>query len=342
MKKLLLRVDVNVPMLGGKIADSVRILSHIPTIKHYLRKNYQIFLLSHFGGPVAHFDPIHKFLEKTLKTKIAFVKGKIPSSSKNFKEKIILFDNLRLNAGEKKNDSGFVKKLAKFGDIFVNDAFAASHRKHASIIGLPKLLPSGLGPVFKKETKELSMAFAPKHPFLLVVAGNKFETKEPILSKFLPRADFIFIGGALANTFLKARGEDVGKSKTENIKIPKKLLWNKKIVLPVDFEIKNRFIYDSGPATAKILEDLAKKSKFILWNGTLGLCEKGFNFGTKSFIESLGKSKAYKIAGGGDTISAINKFSLQKNLNFISTGGGAMLEFLATGTLPGIDAIKKK
>lgn len=340
-KRILLRVDFNVPMKNGKIADDFRILSHISTIKNLLQKNYQVFLLSHFGGPIAHFGHIHKYLEKKLNQKIRFVKGKIPKPQ-NFKENIILFDNLRLNPGEKKNDPVFVKRLASLGDVFVNDAFSASHREHASIVGLPKFLPSSLGLLFKKELKELNKAFRPKHPFLLVVAGNKFETKEPLISKFLNKADYIFIGGALANTFLRARGKNIGKSFAEKVKIPKKILWNKKIILPIDFTIKNGIIYDSGPATEKILEDLAKKSKFILWNGTLGLCEKGFNFGTKSFIESLSKSKAYKIAGGGDTVTAIHKFGLQKNFNFIFTGGGAMLEFLATGTLPGIEALKKK
>ncbi|MEK7503028.1 MAG: phosphoglycerate kinase [Patescibacteria group bacterium] len=326
-KKLLLRVDFNIPMKNGKIADNFRILSHIPTIKYFLEKNYKIILLSHQeqNGKVLSFGHIRKFLEKKIEMK-----------------NVVLLDNLRLNPGEKKNDLAFARKLASLGDIFINDAFSVSHRRHASIVSLPKLLPSSLGPLFKKEIKELSRAFVPRHPFLLVVAGNKFETKEPILNKFLNKADYIFIGGALANTFLKARGNDVGKSKTENVKIPKNILWNKKIILPVDFNIKNGVIYDSGPATAEILRDLARKSGFILWNGTLGICEKGFDFGTKSFIEALGKSKAYKIAGGGDTISAIHKFGLQKNFNFISTGGGAMLEFLATGTLPGIDAIKKK
>src|SRR3989344_2711549 len=327
MKKVLLRVDFNVSMKNGKIADPFRILSHIPTIKYYLKKNYQVVLISHLeqNGKIPYFGLVRKFLEKKLG-----------------KGNYTLLENLRLNSGEKKNDLGFAKKLASFGDIFVNDAFGSSHRKHASIVGIPKFLPSYLGPLFKKEIKELSRVFVPKHPFLLVIGGNKFKTKEPVISKFFPKANYIFVGGVLANTFLKQRGNDVGKSLVENIKIPKNILWNKKIILPVDFAIKNGKIYDSGPATAKILEDLAKKSKFILWNGTLGLCEKGFNFGTKSFIESLGKSKAYKIAGGGDTISAINKFGLQKNFNFISTGGGAMLEFLATETLPGIDAIKKK
>lgn len=342
MKKLLLRVDFNVPMENGKIADDFRIASHIPTIKYYLKKNFQIFLLAHFGAPIANFDTVHKYLEKKLNTKIAFKKGKIPLKKINFKEKIVLFDNLRLNTGEKINDLNFAKKLASFGDIFVNDAFSVSHRKHASVVGIPKFLPSQFGPIFKKEIKELSKAFAPKRPFFLAVAGNKFKTKEPILLKFLNKADYIFIGGALANTFLKAKRYDIGKSKAENIKISKNILENKKIILPVDFNIKNGKIYDSGPATAKILEDLSKKSKFILWNGTLGFCEKGFDFGTKSFAEALGKSKAYKITGGGDTVTAIHKFGLQKNFDFISTGGGAMLEFLATGTLPGIDAIKNK
>lgn len=339
-KRILLRVDFNVPMKNGKIADDFRILSHIPTIKNYLKKNFQIFLISHFSGKPAHFDAVHKFLEKKLNIKIKFVKGKIPQLQ-DFNERAVLFDNLRLNVGEKKNDLNFAKKLASFGDVLVNDAFSSSHRRHSSIVGVPKFLPSELGPLFKKEIKELSRAFVPKSPFFLAIAGNKFETKEPLLLKFLNKADNIFVGGALANTFLKARGNNVGKSKTENIKIPDNILWNKKIILPVDFNIKNGVIYDSGPATDKILEDLARKSKFILWNGTLGLCEKGFNFGTKSFIESLGKSKAYRIAGGGDTVSAIHKFGLQKNFNFISTGGGAMLEFLATETLPGLDAIKK-
>ena len=326
MKKILLRVDFNVPMKNGKIADPFRILSHIPTINYYIKKNYEIILISHLeqNGKTPHFGLIRKFLEKKLG-----------------RENFILLENLRLNPGEKKNDLSFTKKLASFGDIFVNDAFGSSHRKHASIVGIPKFLPSRLGPLFKKEIKELSRAFKPKHPFLLAVAGNKFETKEPLISKFLNKADFIFVGGVLANTFLKQRGNDVGKSFVENIKIPKNILWNKKIILPVDFNIKNGKIYDSGTATAKILENLVKKSRFILWNGTFGLCEKGFLFGTKSFAESLGRSKAYKIVGGGDTVTAIHKLGLQKNFDFISTGGGAMLELLATGTLPGIDAIRK-
>ena len=327
MRKILLRVDFNVPIKNGKIIDDFRILSHIPTINYYLKKNYQIILISHLeqNGKILHFDPIRKFLAKKIKNK-----------------NVILLDNIRLNPSEKKNDLNFAKKLASLGDVFVNDALSASHRKHASIVGLPKFLPSSFGPLFKKEVKELSKAFFAQHPFLLVVGGNKFKTKEPLISKFLDKADYVFIGGALANIFLKQRGNNVGKSLVEKVKIPKNILWHKKIILPVDFNIKNGAIYDSGPATAKILENLAKKSKFILWNGTLGICENGFDFGTKSFANALGKSKAYKIAGGGDTVTAIHKFGLQKNFNFISTGGGAMLEFLAIGTLPGIDAIKKK
>ncbi len=342
MKKLLLRVDFNVPIKNGKITDSFRILSHIPTIKYFLKKKYQIFLLSHLGGAIKHFDLVHEFLEKKLRQQIFFLKGKIPIKPPRFKEKLILFDNLRLNSGETNNDIKFSENLASFGDIFVNDAFGSSHRKHASIVGLPKFLPSQLGPLFKKEIYELKKSFDSPHPFLLVIGGNKFSTKEPLISKFLNKADHIFIGGALANTFLKQRGEFVGKSFIENIKIPKNILWNKKIILPIDFNIKNGIIFDFGPASVKILKNLAKNSKFILWNGTLGLCEKRFIFGTKSFIEALKKLEAYKIAGGGDTVTVIHQLGLAKNFDFISTGGGAMLEFLANGTLFGIDAIRKK
>lgn len=344
MKIVLLRVDFNVPIQRWKIVDDFKIRAHIPTIHDLLRRGAQVFLITHLeqNGIVPHLDFVRRHLEHILRMKVGFLRGQIIAQLMPFSEQVVLFDNIRLNSDEKKNDVGFARRLAHWGDVYINDAFAESHRPYTSIIGVPKFLPSFLGPLVKKEVLMLSKLFMPRHPFLVVIAGNKFATKEPLISKFLEKADHIFIGGALANTFLKARGNNIGKSIAEKITIHKKLLWNKKIILPTDFTVKNGVIYDSGPATAKILEDLVKKSKFILWNGTLGLCEKGFDFGTKSFAEALGKSKAYKIAGGGDTVTAIHKFGLQKNFDFLSTGGGAMLEFLTTGTLPGIDAIKKK
>ncbi|MBI2023102.1 phosphoglycerate kinase [Candidatus Giovannonibacteria bacterium] len=358
-KRVLLRVDFNVPLKNGKIADDFRVRAHIPTIKSLLKARAQIFLISHLqkDDEVPHLDVLHKKLTKELGIKVKFLKGELASPSLSHKEKIILFDNIRLNEGEEKNDSGFAKKLSEWGDVFVNDAFSAAHRSHASIVGITKFLPSFMGPVMEKEVKNLSKSFRPAKPFLFVLAGKKFETKEPLIVKFLKKADTVFVGGALANTFLKQRGFYVGNSETENVKIPENILNNKKTLLPMDVYVlrgKDKFssrleyvkngdlIYDAGPETLKKLAEKALSAKFILWNGTLGFCEGGFDFGTKEFAKALGNSRAYRIAGGGDTVAALFRLGLEKNFDFISTGGGAMLEFLAKGTLPGIEALRKR
>lgn len=341
-KKVLLRVDFNVPLKNGEVADDFRIRVATPTIKKILSAGSQIFLITHLEADdkISHLDAVHKTLEKLLGIKVDFARGSIAAWPKNFAERVVLFDNIRLNPGEKQNDLKFARRLAAWGDYYINEAFSASHRRHASIVGLPKLLPYESGQLFKNEVKSLSLFFKPKHPFLLVIGGKKFETKEPLIARFLKSADAIFIGGALANTFLACRGVDVGRSKTEDVKIPDSILWSNKILLPKDWVSKNDVIYDAGPKTVRALGDLATRAKFILWNGTLGLCEKGFDMGTRELAKALGKSKAYKVVGGGDTVAAIRKMKLEKNFDFISTGGGAMLEFLAKGTLPGIAALE--
>lgn len=361
-KRVILRVDFNVPIARGKIADDFRIKSTMPSIKYYLRQGAKVLLVMHLetDDKEPHLDIIAKYLERAFKTKIRFIKEQIPAppagGPQDFPEDIWLFDNIRLNPGEKNNDAKFAKRLSRWGDYYVNEAFSASHREHASIVSLPKYLPHEAGPLFKKEVAELSKFFKPAHPFLFILGGKKFETKEPLVSKFLKSADAIFIGGALGNTFLAKRGVNVGASKVENIKIPDKILWNDKILLPGDAVVwrngkkkavslgeieKKDLIYDAGPETAKVLGGLAKNAKFVLWNGTLGFCESGFDFGTRELARALGRSKAYKVVGGGDTVAAIRQMKLEKNFDFISTGGGAMLEFLAKGTLPGIEALKK-
>ncbi len=344
MKRVLLRADFNVPVTKGKVADDFKIQKTIPTIKKLLRADNQIFLITHLeiNGKTPHLDPVKSALEKLLKFKIGFARGKLPLKPRKFSERVVLLDNIRLNPGEKKNDLAFAKRLAAWGDYYINDAFAESHRKYASIVLLPKLLPHDAGPLLKKEIKHLSRFFKPKHPFFVVVAGKKFATKEPLISRFLKSADAVFIGGAIGNTFLAKRGVNVEKSKVESVKIPQNIIWNNKVLLPEDWAMQNDLILDAGPKTVKTLGELAKTSRFVLWNGTLGLCEKGFEYGTKTFARELGRSRAYKVVGGGDTVAAIRKFKLEKNFDFISTGGGAMLEFLAKGTLPGIEALNKK
>ncbi|MBI2112924.1 phosphoglycerate kinase, partial [Candidatus Woesearchaeota archaeon] len=335
-----MRVDFNVPLKDGEIVDDFRIRETLPTIRRFLKAQNKIFLITHLelSGKTPRLDAVHRALERLLRTKVRFLRGEIPYMREDIRERVVLFDNIRLNNGEKTNDLKFAHRLASCGDVYVNEAFSASHRKHASIVRLPIFLPHEAGPLFQKEVKNLSKFFKPKHPFLLILGGKKFETKEPLIRRFLKTADAVFVGGAIANTFLAQRGVSVGKSKIENVKIPKQILWSPKIILPEDWVEKGGVIYDAGPKTVKILGELAKNAKFILWNGTLGICEKGFEYGTKTFAKELGKSRAYKVVGGGDTVAAIRKFKAEKNFDFISTGGGAMLEFLAKGTLPGIEA----
>ncbi|MDO8523277.1 MAG: phosphoglycerate kinase [bacterium] len=354
-KRVILRVDFNFPF-------EYRVQRTLPTIKTLLKKGAKVVLITHAEqeGQNPSLNALYKHL-KIYFPRIIFVKGKIFEMPADFFQKskanIALLDNLRLQKGEKENNLVFSHTLASWGNYYINDAFAASHREHSSIISLPKYLPHEAGPLLKKEIAELSKFFKPRHPFLFILGGKKFETKEPLVKKFLKHADAVFVGGALGNTFLALRGTSIGASKVESIKIPNKILWNNKILLPEDAialrngkkkiislkEIEKKdLIYDAGPKTVKVLGELAKNAKFVLWNGTLGFCENGFDFGTRRLAQDLGKSKAYRVVGGGDTVAAIRQMKLEKNFDFISTGGGAMLEFLAKGTLPGIEALKKR
>ncbi|MDP3051999.1 MAG: phosphoglycerate kinase, partial [bacterium] len=256
---------------------------------------------------------------------------------------IVMLENLRIDKGEEKNNETFAKKLADFGDIYVNEAFSVSHRNHASITGIPKYLPSYAGLLFESEVENLSRAFYPKHPFLLILGGVKFGSKLGVLKRFIKIADKIFIGGALANIFFKLKGIDIGESLFDKKVSVKKYFGNRKIVLPVDFKKNDGAILDIGPKTIKELINLIRRAKFILWNGPLGNFEiRDFAKGTEAAAKAIASSNVVSVIGGGDTAAAVIKMRLtfiQKS--FISTGGGAMLEFLAKGTLPGIEALLK-
>jgi len=239
------------------------------------------------------------------------------------------------------NDQVFAKKLSSLGDIYVNDAFSVSHREHASIVSLPKYLPSFAGFQLEEEVKNLSHAFKrPKHPFLFILGGAKFSTKMPLIKKYLKLADNVFIGGALANDFLKAKGVDIGRSLVSDQSFGiKNLLKNKKIILPVDFIKKNEAIIDMGIESVENLGLLIKRSKFILWNGPLGKYEDGGAEATRKILQLVANSKAESIIGGGDTVALVSEMKMEKKFSFVSTGGGATLDFLANGTLPGIKAL---
>jgi phosphoglycerate kinase len=267
----------------------------------------------------------------------------------------ILLENIRSFDGETQNDATFAKALASLFDIYVNEAFSVSHRKHASIVGLPKYLESYAGFQFEREVRELSKIFEPKRPFLFILGGAKFSTKMPLVSKFLDLADKVYIGGALANNIIKARGYNIRRSTYDDKVDISNILSNTKLVSPIDILNQNREnkdtsnidnednILDIGYKSEKELKDLIYKSKMILWNGPMGKYENGFVDSTLNIAKEIAeatKNGATSILGGGDTLSAIQKLDLVDQYTFVSTGGGAMLQFLTDQTLPGIEVLK--
>ena len=254
---------------------------------------------------------------------------------------LVLLENLRQNKGEKENSEKFAKELSELGDIYVNDAFPVSHREHASIVGIPKFIPGFAGIQLIHEVEELSKAFYPKRPFLFILGGAKFDTKLPLLKKFAHIADNIFVGGALAHNFFVVLGKDIGDSLVSGGDYGlKELLNTGKIILPDDTIVEDKKIMDAGPITIENLKAKVASSNLILWNGPLGTYERGYTVATLKLAQIIADSGKESIIGGGDTISAVKELNLFDKFTFVSTGGGAMLDFLATGTLPGIEAIK--
>ncbi|MCC6448212.1 MAG: phosphoglycerate kinase [Chitinophagaceae bacterium] len=359
-KKVLLRVDLNVPLEDGKISDDFRITKILPTLKFLKEAGAKTIILAHLE------DKIEKSLkivceELNKYEKVSFIddmfSDKTDESMSNLKSgDFVLFENLRKWPGEKKNDENFAKKMASFGDIYVNDAFSASHREHASIVGIPKFLPSYAGLLFEKEIYNLSLTFdIKKRPFVFILAGAKFETKLPLVEKFLPVADKIFVLGALANDVYKAKGFEVGTSLVSLGMNFSKIINSNKLVLPIDVVVENsqknkveKFVsevkkdeemIDVGGGTMKMLKLEIEKSQFVLWNGPLGKFTSGMKDSTAKLGQIIVNSGAFSIVGGGDTVSALNKEDLNK-FSFVSTGGGAMLDYLTKETLPGIEALK--
>ena len=361
-KKIILRADFNVPMKNGVVVDDFRIKKVIPTILYLQEKGAKVIILSHLGEDGSEsLAPVALKIKKLIKN-FDFIGTPIFSDEtekrvNNLKNgEVVLLENLRKEIGEKKNSPSFARALSRYGEIFVNDAFSVSHREHASIVGITKYLPGYAGFQFMTEVENLSKVFNPAHPFLFILGGAKFETKIPLVKKFLRAADHIFIGGAIANDFFKAKGYEVGMSLVgeNNFQVPL-LLKAKNLVLPIDVEVnkgsKNRFvnasdvaadetIVDVGPQTVLALKELINKAEFILWNGPLGKYDFGFGSATEEVLKIISKSKAKSVIGGGDTAALITKLKIEDKLGFVSTGGGATLDFLSKGTLPGIRVLK--
>ena len=306
-KRVLVRVDWSVPTQDGKVLDDYQIKKSLPTIEYLRNAGAKIVLISHAEKDTDSLLPIFQHVKEYLP--LTFIE---PSN-------LVLLENLRQNSGEKENSEVFARTLADMGDIFVNEAFPVSHREHASLVGVPKLIPAYAGLWFAKEIEELSRAFNPPHPFLLILGGAKSETKIPLIEKFLNTADDIFVGGTLARAI-------------SEMPISK----NPKIAFPVG----DIAALDANKETLFLLEEKIKNSEFILWNGPLGNYEKGFKEGTLRLAKILANSGKQVVVGGGDTLAVIEELNILDKFSFVSTGGGAMLDFLAEGTLPGIEALK--
>ncbi len=367
-KRVLLRLDLNVPIQDGHVTDPYRLERSIETVDFLRGKGAQTIIIAHCEGKES----------TTLLPMFDFLKGYFPldfsptyftpeAVAKLLELKnggVILFENVRVNEGEKTNDPDFAKKLAQMADIYVNDAFSVSHRSHASIVGVPALLPHYGGLLLRQEIENLSKAFSPERPFLFILGGAKFDTKLPIITKYLTTADNVFVGGALANDFLKEKGVEVGKSLVDegDFGITEMLASDngKKLLLPVDETVQDEheaisfkkvselsatdYIGDCGPETIEMLKPHIALAKTIVWNGPLGNYEKGFTDKTEQVAELVAgqtESGTATIVGGGDTLASIKKLGIDDKFTFISTGGGAMLDFLANETLVGIDALIK-
>lgn len=303
-RRVLVRVDFNVLPLQPR---EPRILRTLPTLRYLLKRKAKIILLTHLetnDGRIPSSQVLWPCLKKFLPMR-----------------EIKLFENLRKFSGEKRNDLAFARRLAALGDIYVNEAFSVSHRRHASIVLLPRLRPAYPGFLFQEEIKNLSRVFKPPRPFSLILGGGKVETKLPLLKALLPKTDYVLLGGVIGNKFLR-----------------RKLIRSNKVLLPRDVIARGGRIYDVGPRTIQSWQSFIDKSRLVVWNGPLGFVEKGFTRGTKRLISVLKKSRAEIIIGGGDTLDCLPE-NLPKSI-FVSTGGGAMLEYLSKKTLPGIEALE--
>ena len=379
-KKILLRLDLNVPLLGDKITDTTRIDKILPTLKFLISQNAKIIIISHVGRPKGKvinelsLKPICKDLEIKLSQNIKLI-------SKNFKEivskdlfnseneKIVMLENIRFYPEEEKNDQQFAKLLATLGDIYVNDAFSCSHRAHASIHEITNFLPSYSGLQINLEVNALKKITSEiKKPITCIIGGSKVSTKINIIKNLIPKFDNIIIVGGMANNIIKYMGNNIGKSLHEensNLIIEEifalsnkqncKIIYPKDVVVaedlngsPINKELNevspNEMILDIGPKTIKIINETIDSSKTILLNGPAGYFENpSFANGSikiaKKIIENNKSNKIYSVAGGGDTVSLLNSLNATKDFNFVSTAGGAFLEYLEGKELPGIKAL---
>jgi phosphoglycerate kinase len=377
-KKVLVRVDFNVPIKDGVVGDDTRIQAALPTIKYLLEQGAAVILCSHLGRPKSAADlefslrPVAEYLATLLDAPVAFAEDCIGEKAEDAAAtlkpgEVLVLENTRFHAGEKKNDPEMAKAMASLAEVFVNDAFGTSHRAHASTVGVTDYLPSVAGFLLEKEIKYLGNAIAePERPFVAILGGAKISDKIGVIEILLEKADRILIGGGMANTFFKAQGYNLADSLVEEevVDVAKDILEKAggKLVLPVDVVIADAFsadaemqimdigdvpqgwrILDIGPRSVEAFSDIVKLAGMVVWNGPMGVFEfDKFAKGTFEIAKAVAESDAIGIIGGGDSTAAINKSGLEDKIAHISTGGGASLEMLEGKVLPGLAALDDK
>jgi phosphoglycerate kinase len=374
-KRVLVRTMLNVPIEDGKVDDLRRLKAAKPTLDYLLEKGASLILISHHSNEKQSLKPVTEALSKVMDHEVIFVKDSIGEAAKkaasNLKPgQILMLENLRFHPEEENNNKDFARKLASYADVYVNDDFTATHRKHASIVGVPKLIPAVAGLQVEKEVNTiLSTLIHPKRPFVAVVGGAKISTKIPILKTLLDNVDVLFVGGAMANTFFLAQKIEIGKSVAEPDQVSNAhniltmaTATHKKVLLPLDVVVttniekasnvrtievgevgKNDIIADIGPQSVIGLERLISPKGTVIWNGPVGISEEtAFAKGTHGVAEAIIESGAISLVGGGDTADYIDGAGLSDKFSFVSTGGGASLELLSGNKLPGVEALQDK
>jgi phosphoglycerate kinase len=374
--RVLLRADFNVPLRDGKIEDDLRISASLPTIEWLRARHCRIVCCSHLGRPKGKPDPAYSLapvaqrLGELLGTQVSLAPGIADFDAVRRTERlengdVMLVENLRFDPGEEANDPAFATNLTELGDVYVNDAFGAAHRAHASIVGPPEVMPSAGGRLLAREVEVLSTLMdAPKRPFVVVLGGVKVSDKLGVIDAMLERCDQLLIGGAMAFTFLVAQGGRVGDSLVEADQVDhcRRLLATGKVLIPTDVvaaeEISatanSRHVsamsipdgwkgVDVGPETAGTYADVVANAATVLWNGPMGIFELApFAAGTRTVAEAVADSRGFTVVGGGDSAAAVREMGLADRVDHVSTGGGAALELIELGDLPGLQALRSK
>ncbi|MDN7228683.1 phosphoglycerate kinase [Planococcus sp. N064] len=380
-KRVFCRVDFNVPMSEGKVTDDTRIRAAVPTIEYLVENGANVILASHLGRPkgtvnedmrlAAAGAKLSELLHKEVKSLDESIGPKVEQEIASMNDgDIVLLENVRFHPGEEKNDEELAKAFAALADVFVNDAFGAAHRAHASTAGIAKHLPSVSGLLLEKELDVLGKALSdPERPFTAIIGGAKVKDKIGVIDHLLDKVDNLLIGGGLSYTFTKAQGHEIGTSLLEEDKIELAQSFIKKaeekgvkLYLPVDVVVTKEFSNDTetkvvpiseipsdwmgldiGPKTVELYSDVIMNSKLIIWNGPMGVFEmSSFENGTKSVAQAMAKTEAYTVIGGGDSAAAVEQFRVADQMDHISTGGGASLEFMEGKELPGVTALTDK